>query len=127
MTEAPITETEPPASVEGPSARPWWKLRRRRPKPPKRPLLARLFGIGIWGSIKLIVLCILVGFVLLTAQFDPASPDFDATETLSLVLHNAAAAAQWAATNFWKPALAGATLILPIWILWRLATLPFRR
>nr|WP_233350943.1 DUF6460 domain-containing protein [Hyphomonas sp. ND6WE1B] len=29
--------------------------------------------------------------------------------------------------NFWKPALAGATIVLPLWILWRLVSLPFRK
>ena len=128
--EAEIVDTEPlkPAMVVStPPTRKWWQVWKRREQKPKRPLLFRLFGIGIWGTIKLIILCILVGFVLLTMQFDPSAPSFDARQTLALFFKNAWATGKWAATNFWKPALTGAGLILPIWVLWRLISLPFRR
>ena len=36
-------------------------------------------------------------------------------------------AAVWAVKNFWKPWLAGASIVLPLWVLWRLASLPFRK
>lgn len=128
--EAEIVKTEPlkPATlVSAEPVRKWWQVWKRGEKKPKRALLLRLFGIGIWGTIKLIILCILVGFVLLTMQFDPSSPGFDARKTLGLFFTNAWATAKWAATHFWKPALTGAGLVLPIWILWRLISLPFRR
>jgi len=128
--EAEIVETVPlkPAPAVSPdNGRKWWQVWKQGEKKPKRALLLRLFGIGIWGTIKLVILCIVVGFVLLTMQFDPTSPSFDATETLGLFFKNALATAKWAATNFWKPALTGASLVLPIWILWRLISLPFRR
>ena len=96
-------------------------------KKPKRALLVRLFGIGIWGTIKLAILCIIVGFVMLTMQFDPSAPDFDASKAIGLFFQNVWATAKWAITNFWNPALTGALLVLPIWVLWRLITLPFRR
>lgn len=136
--EAPIeaeiveAETPEPQAVSQTKAKPaktrqWWQVWKRREKKPKRALMTRLFGIGIWGTIKLIILCIVVGFILLTMQFDPASPSFDAAEALGLFVKNAWATAKWTATNFWKPAFAGASLVLPIWVLWRLLTLPFRR
>lgn len=128
--EPEIVATEPlkPApTVEADTSRKWWQIWKPRQKKPKRPLLLRLFGIGLWGSFKLIMLCVIVGFILLAMQFDPTSPSFDASETLGRFLQNAWAAGRWAVTNFWKPALSGAALVLPIWVLWRLISLPFRR
>lgn len=128
--EAEIVETvplKPTPSVDAGKPRKWWQVWRRRQRKPKRALLSRLFGIGLWGTVKLIILCIVVGFVLLTMQFDPGSPEFSATEAFGVFWQNVFAAAKWAVANFWKPALAGAMLVLPIWILWRLMTLPFRK
>lgn len=93
----------------------------------RRHILLRLFGIRIWGWVKLILLCILVGFLVMASEFDPANPNVDVTSALGNFLSTAASAARWALTNFWKPALAGAGIVLPIWFLWRLLTLPFRK
>lgn len=93
----------------------------------KRPLLMRLFGIGPWGAFKLVLLCVLVGFFVMAANFNPSDPDTDIPGTLMMVARQALAAAGWAVKNFWKPALAGATIVMPLWILWRLASLPFRK
>ena len=101
--------------------------RQKSGKPPKRALLLRLFGIGPWGVIKLTGLCILVGFFVMAANFNPASPDVDIPSALATIARQALDAAGWAVHNFWKPALAGATIVLPFWVLWRLATLPFRK
>lgn len=92
-----------------------------------RPLLVRLFGIGPWGALKLTGLCILVGFFVMAANFNPAAPDLDIPAALAGIARQTVAAAGWAIRNFWKPALAGATIVLPLWVLWRLATLPFRK
>jgi hypothetical protein len=93
----------------------------------KRPLLRRLFGISPWGALKLTGLCILVGFFVMAANFNPASPDANIPAALAAILKQTLAAAGWAARNFWKPALAGATIVLPVWVLWRLISLPFRK
>lgn len=104
-----------------------WRFRAKKPVEPKRPLLLRLFGLSVWGGLKLAFVCVLVGFVMLAMQFDPAAPGFDATSAIGEFLRNLIGAARWALANFWKPALTGASIVLPIWILWRLATLPFRK
>lgn len=118
---------EPHEIVIEPPATPVKHRKRRKEKPPRRPLLRRLFGISIWGLLKLAFLCILVGFFVLASQFDPRSPSFDAPSAFAAIAREAWVAAGWAVTHFWKPALAGATVVLPIWTLWRLVTLPFRR
>ena len=98
-----MTDTPPVDPPEAPAGPP-----EKTGKPPKRPLLRRLFGISFWGGVKLTGLCILVGFFVMAANFNPA-------------------AAGWAIRNFWKPALAGATIVVPLWVLWRLISLPFRK
>ncbi|MEZ5955468.1 MAG: hypothetical protein R3C13_14320 [Hyphomonas sp.] len=116
MTEAP-PPADPPVSPLPPVTA----------IPAKRPLLRRLFGISFWGALKLTGLCILVGFFVMASNFNPSHPDTNIPAALMAVAKQAAAAAGWAVTNFWKPALAGATVVLPAWVLWRLATLPFRK
>lgn len=115
------TGSPEPPETDAPAERP------RKAKREKRHILLRLFGIGIWGSFKLIVLCVLVGFFVMAASFDPRSPDVNVGETLASLAGQAFAATGWAVRNFWKPALAGASIVLPLWVLWRLISLPFRR
>ncbi len=93
----------------------------------KRGLLARLFGIGIFGALKLTALCVLIGFFVMAANFDPRHPDVDAGAAIASVARQAWVATGWMVRNFWQPALAGATIVLPVWVLWRLVSLPFRK
>lgn len=97
------------------------------PAEPPRPLIRRLFGISVWGGIKLLLLCILVGFFVMAANFDPRHPEFNIGEALGAMLRQSFNALGWALTNFWQPALAGALVVLPIWVLWRLVSFPFRK
>lgn len=96
-------------------------------KAPKRPVLVRLFGLSVWGGFKLAVVCVLVGFFLLALEFNPASNDVNVFGAMSQLIQNLAGAAIWALRNFWKPLLAGASVVLPLWVLWRLLSLPFRK
>jgi|GEM_PF-3558938 len=61
MTTPPPSSELPEVTVE-PIPAPEPKAKEAVAKPEPRPLLARLFGISIWGGLKLIGLCILVGF-----------------------------------------------------------------
>ncbi|MEO0983019.1 MAG: hypothetical protein AAFX03_10240 [Pseudomonadota bacterium] len=103
------------------------KARPAKGKPEKRHILLRLFGISIWGALKLTLLCVLVGVIVLAAQFDPRDPQVDVGQTLAATAQTAWNGASWAVRNLWRPALAGAAVVLPIWVLWRLASLPFRK
>ncbi len=87
----------------------------------------RLFGIKVWGAIKLVIICIFVGFIVLASQFDPRDPQVDVAAASWNIAKQAWAAAGWAAVNFWKPAVTGATVVMPIWLIWRLVSLPFRK
>lgn len=93
----------------------------------KRHVLLRLLGISPWGWIKLALLCVLVGFLVMASEFDPASPDVNVMGAMQSFLNSLWALAGWTVRNFWKPALAGATFVLPLWLLWRLVSLPFRK
>ena len=93
----------------------------------KRHILLRLLGISLWGWIKLALLCILVGFLVMASEFDPASPEVNMVGALQRFLDSLGGLLVWAVRNFWKPALAGATIVLPLWLVWRLASLPFRK
>lgn len=100
-----------------------------QPAPPAapRPLLVRLFGISVWGGVKLTGLCILVGFFVMAASFDPRHPDFNIARALGAILRQALSAFGWMIRNFWQPALAGALVVLPVWVIWRVISLPFRK
>lgn len=129
-----MNSTPPPQDAQTPSAEnaipvptPKKPKRPKKEKSPKRPLLVRLFGIGIWGGLKLLGLCILVGFFVMASNFDPTSPDVKVGAALSEAARQAATALKWGVTNFWKPALAGGAVVMPLWVLWRLVCLPFRK
>lgn len=127
MSQPPTATEEPIVTVEETTATPkkrgWFS---RKEKKPPRPLLLRLFGISIWDGLKLAVLCVVIGFFVLAAQFDPREPDVNIPGAIGAMAQSTFQAAGWAARNFWKPALAGAGIVLPIWVLWRLVSLPFR-
>ena len=93
----------------------------------KRHILLRLLGISLWGWVKLALLCILVGFLVMASEFDPASPEVNMIGAMQKFLNSLGGLLAWAARNFWKPALAGASIVLPLWLVWRLVSLPFRK
>ena len=49
----------------------------------KRHVLLRLLGISWWGWIKLALLCVLVGFLVMASEFDPAAPDVNVIGALN--------------------------------------------
>lgn len=122
MTEQTSSE-EPVVTTVGPARACKDKAR----KVTQRSVLHRLFRISLWGAFKLIVTCVLFGFFLLALEFDPVADDVNVVGAFGGLLQNLLGAAVWAAKNFWKPLLAGAGIVLPLWILWRLASLPFRK
>ena len=93
----------------------------------KRPVWIRLLGISVWGWVKLVGLSVLVGVLVIAGQYDPRDPTVDMLAALGSFLTGLLQALRWALFNFWQPALAGATIVFPVWFLWRLFTLPFRK
>lgn len=123
--EAPATDAED-ASARA-VGKPHKRWPSRREKRPPRHILLRLFGLSLWGAIKLALLCIIAGFFVMAMEFDPNKPSADIGAAIYNTARSMITAAGWTIRNFWKPALAGAGIVLPVWVLWRLATLPFRR
>lgn len=120
MTDRPDLPRPHPPAVQPPPPAPLVP-------PAPRPLLVRLFGISVWGGIKLAGLCILVGFFVMAASFDPSHPDFNIGEAFGAMIAQVFSALGWMIRNFWQPLLAGALVVLPIWAIWRVISLPFRK
>lgn len=120
-------EAPAPAPEATPAPPPSPQAQTSVPPHEKRPLLKRLFGISFWGALKLLGLCILTGFFVMAASFDPGNPDFNLAEALRAILRQTFAALGWAIGNFWQPALAGALVVLPVWVIWRVISLPWRK
>ncbi|MAP95059.1 MAG: hypothetical protein CMK07_08925 [Ponticaulis sp.] len=93
----------------------------------KRPLLMRLFGLRFWGAVRLILLCVLVGIIMKIGGVTQQPQEFSLLNSLAEIWQNTLAGFLWLIRNGWLPALMGATVVLPIWVLWRLVSLPFRR
>jgi len=124
MADASVIKPETATSeAEGGPAKEKASKAKRKPRSP----LAKLFLIKPWGYVKLFAYCVLVGFVMLAIRFNPADPGFDAGMAVHDLWSNTISAARWALLHLWEPALAGATIVLPLWVIWRLVTLPFRK
>lgn len=120
QVEEPVVTTVEPAPPGGPpSSEPT--------KRPKRPLAVRLFSVSVWQVLQIIVLSTLVGLFLLSLDFSPDRQGLNAGQALWEVVHAFFSAVWWIVKTFWKPLLAGAAIVLPLWVLWRLLTLPFRK
>lgn len=96
-------------------------------KKDKRPLLIRLFAIKFWGAVRLTLLCVGVGLIQRVGQRTSEPEEVRMMDTIALIWENTFKGLIWAVQNGWQPALLGATIVLPIWILWRLVSLPFRK
>ena len=77
--------------------------------------------------LRLAGLSLLVGLVVQAGRFNPADPEVGVLPGLAALARAAWSTSVWMATHAWQPLLAGATVVLPIWVLWRLISLPFRR
>lgn len=97
------------------------------PAQPPRPWYIRAFRLTLGQALRLLGLSTLAGFFILAFDFSPAGATFDAGGAITAIIHRALTALGWALESFWKPALAGLIVVVPIWAIWRLATLPFRK
>lgn len=93
----------------------------------KRPLLVRLFSLKFWGAVRLTALCVIVGIIQQIGWAKKQTQEFDAFSAIQAIWENTFAGLIWAIQNGWKPALIGATIVVPIWVIWRLISLPFRK
>jgi hypothetical protein len=92
----------------------------------RRSISSKMFDLGPWGWIKLALLCLAVGSVLRVSGINPFAPDFTLGGAAVSLGHALVNTTLWALANGWAPALIGAVVVLPLWLLWRLLSLPFR-
>ena len=93
----------------------------------KRPLLVRLFSLKFWGAVRLTALCVLVGLIQNIGWAEKQTKDFDVMSTIQTIWENTFQGLIWVIKHGWQPALLGATIVIPIWVIWRLISLPFRK
>ncbi|MBI1358929.1 MAG: hypothetical protein GC155_01460 [Alphaproteobacteria bacterium] len=95
--------------------------------PHQRSIREKMFDITAWGWIKLAGLCLAVGALLRVADINPFSPGFTLGGALASLAKAVGDIAAWAVVYGWLPALLGVIVVMPIWLLWRLLSVPFRR
>ena len=131
--QRPATGPETPAPAPAPVRRPEPGLVEpgetpaRKEKPARRPLLWRLFGVSVWGVIKLLIACIVIGSILMLVEGTQRATEENLANAAAEAARQAWQGAVWAVKNFWLPALYGAGVVLPVWTLWRIVSLPFRK
>ena len=97
------------------------------PAAPPKPFLARAFSLTPGQALRLLVISTLTGFFVLAFDFGAAGATFDVGGAFSAIVHRALTAIGWALESFWKPALAGALVVVPLWAIWRLVRMPFKK
>lgn len=97
------------------------------PPEKSKPFVVRAFSLSAGQALRLLGLSTLIGFFVLAFDYNPAGATFDVGGAVTAIIHRALTAIGWAFESFWKPALAGALVVMPLWALWRLIRLPFRK
>lgn len=91
-----------------------------------RSLNSKLFGIGFSGYFQLAVICVIAGAILQAGGVDFFSSGFSLTGLAGALFTGALNVLGWTLEHGWQPLLAGALVVVPLWLLWRLLTVPFR-
>lgn len=92
-----------------------------------RSFTSKLLGIGIVGWLRLLAICVLAGVVLQASGINPFDPEFTWQGGLGALWQGTLSVLAWSVNNGWRPLLAGALVILPVWFVFRLVTVPFRK
>ena len=124
MTAPQDEPVSPPLPAPGPGSPPGPAT---RPVPETKPFIVRAFSLSAGQALRLLLISTLTGFFVLAFDYAPGATTFDIGGAFTAILHRAFTAIGWALESFWKPALAGAVVVLPIWAIWRLIRLPFRK
>lgn len=92
--------------------------------------LWRLLKISPFGILRLAFYSVIVGFFMIVVDVKENPEEVIEATALTYTKHAMQLGLQalgWAAENFWEPALLGATIVVPVWLAWRLVSLPFRK
>ncbi len=123
MIDNPAPDTGP-ASAPPPSS-PIGPVRPEKEAP--KTVLLRAFSLNIGQALRLLGLSTLVGFFVLAFDYKPSGATLDVGGAFTAIVQRALTAIGWAFESFWKPAVAGALVVMPLWAIWRLIRLPFRK
>jgi hypothetical protein len=91
-----------------------------------RTLKSKIFGIGPSGYFQLTILCIVVGAIFTFGAIDPFAPGFNVETLVRGMGTGALSLLGWVLETGWWPVIVGAVLVVPVWIVWRVHTVPFR-
>jgi len=117
----PAEDPEPAASASAPpTAAP-------PPATPPKSFIARAFSLTPGQALRLLAISTLTGFFVLAFDFGEAGATFNIGGAVTAIFQRALTAIGWALESFWKPALAGALVVIPLWAIWRLVGMPFRK
>lgn len=116
-----------PPDAPAPTPAPEPLLAAPAPAAPKPHSLLRAFSLTPGQALRLLALSTFAGFFVLAFDYKPAGATFDVGGALTAIIHRAFTAIGWAFESFWKPALAGTLVVMPVWAIWRLVRLPFRK
>lgn len=94
---------------------------------PQRSLQRRLFSVGLLQVGGLVGASVLLGLFLLSLDLDPNSDSLNFRGAVWGVIQAVFNSIFWLISTLWKPFLAGAAIVVPAFLLWRLASLPFRK
>lgn len=95
--------------------------------PRERTFASKMFGVGTSGWVQLVLVCIAVGAIAEASGINPFSPTFSLNGAATAAMTGALNVLGWAMQAGWRPLVTGAVVVLPIWLLWRLASAGFRR
>lgn len=91
-----------------------------------RSFIDKLLHVSVYGWIQLALICLLFGAIIDAGQINPFEPGFSWSDALGRAGSAALGIASWAIGSAWKPLLIGVLVVGPIWLIWRLITVPFR-
>ncbi|MEQ9505970.1 MAG: hypothetical protein RLO80_06835 [Hyphomonas sp.] len=124
--DAPLPPSEP-ATLPPPEIIVAAEVAQDAEKAERKPFIVRTFSLSLGQALRLVFLSTLVGFFVLAFDFAPTGATFDLGGAFTAIVHAMLTAVGWIFENFWKPALAGSVIVLPIWGLWRLIRSAFRK
>lgn len=92
-----------------------------------RSFTSKMFGVGWAGYVQLVLLCVGVGAVFQAGGINPFDPGFTWAGAVDAAGKGVVTVVSWAFGNGWQPFLVGLMAVAPVWLAWRLLTIPFRR
>jgi hypothetical protein len=95
--------------------------------PTHRTFRQRVFSLTWKQWLRLAVICIVVGAILDASGIDPFAPDFTLGGAVNSIFSGLVDIAGWMIAAGWRPFLTGVLVVIPLWLIWRVAYALFRK